>query len=111
LVVENERLTLRFPFIATAEIAPESSPSASIRATVKELSLRGCYLEAPAPFSTKTRVLVKIFVSEEYFEAKATVVYVHPMLGMDLAFREVKPNFRVVLQKWLLVAMQNKTPE
>jgi hypothetical protein len=109
--MEQTRHGLRFRFVAAAEIAPESSPSASITASVKELSLHGCYVDTPAPFSPKTPVLVKIFKSDEYFEAKATVVYAHPALGMGLAFRDVKPDFRIVMQKWLLAALQEQEPK
>ena len=109
--MDQQRSTLTFPFVAAAEIAPESSPSASITASVKELSLHGCYVDTPAPFSPKTPVLVKIFKSDEYFEAKATVVYAHPTLGMGLAFRDVKPDCRIVMQKWLLAALQDREPK
>ena len=68
-------------------------------------------LDTPAPFSTKTPVLVKIFKSDEYFEAKATVIYAHPTLGMWLAFRDVKPDCRMVMHKWLLAALQEKEPK
>ena len=68
-------------------------------------------MDTPAPFSPKTQVLVKIFKSDEYFEAKATVIYAHPTLGMGLAFRDVKPDFRIVMQKWLLAALQEKAPK
>jgi hypothetical protein len=104
--MDQQRSTLRFPFVAAAEIAPESSPSASIT-----LSLYGCYVDTPAPFSPKTSVLVKIFNADEYFEARATVVYAHPALGMGLAFRDVKPDCRIVMQKWLLAALQEKEPK
>lgn len=71
----------------------------------------GCYVDTPAPFTPKTPVLVKIFKSDEYFEAKATVVYAHPTLGMGLAFRDVKPDFRMVMQKWLPAALQDNGPK
>jgi hypothetical protein len=58
--------------------------------------------------ASKTPVLVKIFNSTDYFEAKATVVYITPTLGMGLAFREVKPHFLAILQKWILTAMHNQ---
>lgn len=105
--MDQERQGLRFPFVAAAKIALESSPSASITASVKELSLLGCYVDTPAPFGPQTPVLVKIFRSDEYFEAKATVIYAKPTLGIGLAFRDVKPDFRVVMQKWLLAAAQD----
>ena len=65
-----------------------------IKASVRELSLHGCYVDTPAPFSPQTPVLVKIFKLEESFEAKATVIYANSTLGMGLAFSEVKPGFR-----------------
>ena len=46
----------------------------------------------------------------EYFEANATVAYATPALGMGLVFRDVKPHFRSVLRKWLLMAMQLSQP-
>jgi hypothetical protein len=80
--------------VAAAEIAPESLPSASITAGVKELSLYGFYGDTPAPFDPKTPVVVKIFRSDEYLEARATVIYSRSTPGMWLAFRDVKPDFR-----------------
>jgi hypothetical protein len=59
--MDQQRSTLRFPFVAAAEIAPESSPSASITSNVKELSLHECYADSPAPFSPKNASLVEDF--------------------------------------------------
>ena len=106
--MEHDRRGVRYPFVVTAEVAPESSPSAGISVTIKELSLYGCFLEASSPFAAKTAVLVRVFGTQEYFEAKATVIYMNAALGMGLAFREVKPVFRAVLQKWLLAAMHKE---
>ena len=106
--MDQERRGLRVSFTAPAEIAPESSPSASVQACLAELSSHGCYVDMPAPFEARTPVLVKIFNSAEYFEAKATVIYVKPNLGMGMAFREVKPHFLSILQKWILAAMHNQ---
>jgi hypothetical protein len=33
---------------------------------------------------------------------------VKPVLGMGLAFREVKPNFRSILQMWILAAIHDR---
>jgi hypothetical protein len=51
--------------------------------------------------------LLKIYGPHDYFEARATVIYTHPTLGVGLAFSEVKPSFVPILQKWLLQAMTN----
>jgi hypothetical protein len=100
--MERQSSTLKIPFVADAEIAPESSPGATISARVREISLQGCYLETPAPYNLQTLVLVKIFAPGKYFEAKAKVISVNPASGMGVMFRETKPNFRAVLQHWLL---------
>jgi hypothetical protein len=104
--VELQRSALKIPFVADAEVAPENSPGATITARVREISLQGCYLETPAPYDLQTLVLVKIFSPGKYFEAKATVISVNPASGMGIMFRETKPNFRAVLQHWLLNGMR-----
>jgi hypothetical protein len=96
---------LKVSFSAPAEVAPESAPGATVTAKVTELGLQGCYLEIAAPFAEETFVLLKIFKPTEYFEAKATVISVKPNSGMGLAFREIKPHFALILQKWILGAM------
>ena len=106
-MVDQEHRGLRFAFNASAEIAPESSPTAFAPARVTELSLRGCFLETGASLELQHPVLLKIHHAEEYFEAEASVLYVKPS-GMGLLFREIKPHFRAVLQKWVLAALDNQ---
>jgi hypothetical protein len=106
---QEKRRAPRFPFFAPAEIMPEDG-SGAMSTRVKELSLYGCYLELSSPLASGTPVVVKIFAAPDFFEALATVVYVDPRLGMGLAFRNVKPLFLSVLQKWLQVALQELPP-
>jgi len=106
--MDQEHRGLRFAFSAGAEIAPKSSPTAFVPARVTELSLRGCFLETSASFEMQRPVLLKIHDSGEYFEAEASVLYVKPS-GMGLVFRELKPHFRAVLQKWVLTALDNQS--
>jgi hypothetical protein len=105
--VDHEHRGLRFAFSARAEIAPESSPIAFVPARVTELSLRGCFLETSASFQLQYPVLVKIHHSEEYFEAEASVLYLKPA-GIGLVFREIKSQFRAILQKWVLSALDHQ---
>jgi hypothetical protein len=107
--MDQDRRGFRFLFDAAAEVAPESSPSATVSVRVTEISLHGCYLETLAPFAELTPVFVKLFYEDEYFEAKATVVYVKPALGMGVQFRDIKPPCRIILQKWILAALQNRS--
>ncbi|MGC1615686.1 MAG: PilZ domain-containing protein [Candidatus Acidiferrum sp.] len=104
-----DRRGFRFVVDAAAEIAPESSPSATVSVRATEISLHGCYLETPAPFAELSPVFVKIFYENEYFEAKGTVIYVKPAAGMGLEFRELKPHCRVVLQRWILAALRSQS--
>ena len=55
---------------------------------------------------------IKIHSGDQFFEAPASVVYSQPTLGMGLAFRDVKPVYLAVLQKWLRQALdkQNAPP-
>ena len=96
---QQQRRTPRYPFTAPAAILPETG--APIGGNVKELSLYGCYLDAESTLAARSRVLVKIFMPGEYFEANASVAYANPTLGLGLVFRDVKPHFLVVLRKWL----------
>ncbi len=101
-----DRRGFRFSVNASAEIAPEGSPSATAPVSATEISLHGCYLESPAPFAEGTPVFVKIFYENEYFEAKGTVIYVKPAEGMGVEFRDLKPHCKIVLQRWILAALR-----
>jgi hypothetical protein len=103
--VKPTRTTPRYPFVAPAEVIDEGA-GAKMTAQVKELSLYGCYLDSASPLPTRTKVIVKIYAPEEFFEAGATVIYANQTLGMGLVFRDVKPHYQCTLRKWLNVAMQ-----
>jgi hypothetical protein len=98
---------LRFPFDASAEVATESSPNARIIYRVTELSLQGCFLKTTVLFDVQRTVILKIFHAGDFFEAKATVLYVQAS-GIGLLFQEVKPHFRSVLQDWILKALDDQ---
>ena len=102
----QDRRGLRFPFSADAEVVLESAPG-TLPARVTELSFLGCYLEISAALTEQQRVHVKIFHSEEYFEALGTVLYVRPA-GVGVVFADVKPHFRTVLQRWILRALDQQ---
>jgi hypothetical protein len=101
---KEKRRSPRYPFIATAELVEESSDT-RMSSRVSELGLHGCYLDMMNPFPQDTRVLVKIYAGNEFFEAPASVVYSQPNMGMGVKFHEVKPHFAQVLNGWLLKAM------
>jgi hypothetical protein len=104
----QQRKVPRYSFVAAATVLPETG--AAVGGNIKELSLYGCYMDAASTLAPRAKVLVKIFMPGEYFEANATVAYANPALGLGLVFRDVKPHFRSVLRKWLLMAMQLSQP-
>ena len=53
------------------------------------------------PFTQDTHVLVKIFAGEDFFHAKAKIIYVQPNLGCGVSFLEVEPQPLAVLGRWL----------
>lgn len=106
---KERRRVPRFPFAAPAELIPEGT-GGKIATRVKELSLYGCYMELGTPLPRGTHVVIKVFSEGDFFQASATVVYVDEDLGMGLAFRNVRPQYLVVLQKWLQSALQELAP-
>ena len=96
-------------FSASAEVATGDSVELT---RVTELSRHGCYLETTKHRTAGTRVTVKITYNDQIFEATATVLYSRPMMGMAVAFREVKPLFRSMLRDWLQesLSQQNRKP-
>ena len=108
---QPQRRTPRFPFSAAAEVT-RLDTGATESTQVNELSLYGCYLDTKAPLPRGATVSIRIHSGGQFFEAPASVVYSQPTLGMGLAFRDVKPVFLAVLQKWLRQALskQNAPP-
>jgi hypothetical protein len=99
----EQRRNARFPFSASAELIIRADLVVST--SVTELSRGGCHLESITPLPRGTLVTVKIFSGGEFFEATATVLYSRATLGTALCFREVKPEFKGVLQKWMRQAL------
>lgn len=97
------RIVRRCPFVATAEVADLSSETRRTGRT-SELSIGGCYVESPDPFPEGTLVQVRIFRGQRVLEIRAKVVHVHDVQlnsGMGIAFQEMAPNQRSLLEDWL----------
>ena len=103
---KEQRRTPRYTFIASAELIEEKT-DVRIATRVSELSLHGCYLDMMNPFPQDTLVLVKIFAGEDFFHAKAKIIYVQPNLGCGLSFLEVGTQPLAVLGRWLDTAQKD----
>ena len=99
----KHRIVGRCPFVATAEVTDLSSQT-RLTGRTSELGIGGCYIQAPDPFPNGTLVQVRIFREQGVFETQATVVYSHDTQlnsGMGLAFHEMAPHQRSLLEDWL----------
>jgi hypothetical protein len=101
----DRRRAPRFPFVASAEVVDTKS-KAKLNARVSELSLYGCYVDTINPLPKGASVFIKIYTAVDFIETNGMVAYVHPNLGMGIAFFEVNPHFLPILQVWLLRAMR-----
>lgn len=65
------------------------------------MSIGGCYVATPEPFSEGFEVTVRITTEHELFECGAVVSRATHGIGMGLRFHTMEPRFRRVLESWL----------
>ena len=97
----KERAVRRCPFVATAEVT-DLSTGTRLSGRTSELGIGGCYVDALNPLPEGAAVQVRIVRDQGTFETRAKVVYCHPKFGMGLAFSEMTPDHRSLLETWLV---------
>jgi hypothetical protein len=100
LQAAKRRSVRRCPLVASAEVT-ELDSGALLSARTSELGMGGCYVDALNPFPTGTLVELRILRDQGVFETNAKVVYCDPKFGMGLAFAEMRPDQRSLLEAWL----------
>ena len=96
----KRRSVRRCLLFASAEVT-ESHSGAPLSARTSEMGLGGCYVDTLNPFPEGTLVGLRILRDKGVFETKAKVVYCHPRFGMGLAFTEMMPDQRSLLEAQL----------
>ena len=96
----KQRSVRRCPFVASVEVTEEQSGT-RLSARTSELAMGGCYIDALNPFPAGTLIALRIVRDQGVFETKAKVVYCDPKFGMGVAFLEMAPNQRTILEGWL----------
>jgi hypothetical protein len=96
----GRRRVPRHNFVATAEIL-DLTTQARVTARISEISLKGCYLDVLNPLPTETVIGLRIERDSGSFRTSARVIYVHPGIGMGVAFQDTDPGQGEILQKWL----------
>jgi hypothetical protein len=105
----KRRSVRRCPLVASAEVT-ELGSGTLLSARTSELGLGGCYVDALNPFPEGTLVRLQILRDQGVFETKAKVVYCDPRFGMGLAFTEMTPDQRSLLEAWLAEIVSQLRP-
>src|SRR5271154_3196203 len=96
----QQRSVRRCSLVASVEVT-ELRTGALLSARISELGVGGCYVDALNPFPEGTLVSLRILRDHGVFETKAKVVYCDSRFGMGLAFIEMTPDQRSLLESWL----------
>jgi hypothetical protein len=94
------RRSPRYSFYASAQIT-ELRTETLLTTRVSELSRHGCYFDMLTPLRLGTPLKVQISNQGQTFEAKGRVIYIHPNMGMGVAFDEIEAGHELVIEKWL----------
>jgi hypothetical protein len=105
----KQRAVRRCPLVASAEVT-ELGSGTVLSARTSEIGLGGCYIDALNPFPKGTLVGLRILRDQGAFETKAKVVYCDPRFGMGLAFTEMAPDQRSLLEAWLVEIVSQLKP-
>ncbi|HTC39961.1 MAG TPA: PilZ domain-containing protein [Candidatus Acidoferrales bacterium] len=96
----KQRSVRRCALVASVEVT-ELRTGALLSARISELGIGGCYVDALNPFPEGALVGLRILRDQGVFETKAKVVYCDARFGMGVAFVEMTPDQRSILETWL----------
>jgi len=102
----NRRGATRYYFAAIAEIIDLEKPGELVSIT-RDLSTSGCFVKTTTPFPAGTRVRIRITHSGAQVAAIGNVTSNVSPAGMGIAFTEIEPNDRAMLEGWLADPLSN----
>lgn len=94
------RAATRRNFGAIAEISDLDEPGELVSIT-RDLSSSGCFVKTTTPLPKGTRVRVRITHAGGELRAIGKVTGNVTPTGMGIAFTEIDPNDRAILERWL----------
>lgn len=97
---KQRRAAKRCAMVASVEVT-DLGTKTKLSARTSEIAVGGCYVDALNPFPVGTLVHVRITRDKGSFEAKGKVAYCDSTMGMGVAFTEVAPAQRSILEDWL----------
>ncbi len=107
---DTRRKVPRYEFVATSEL---TDPVSAIRLSgrVTEISRNGCYVDALNALPEGTLLKVQITCDRGSFSTKGKIIYVHPGIGMGVAFLDPQEDQLKVLDFWLAALAAAKNPQ
>ena len=105
----KQRSVRRCPLVASAEVI-ELNSGTLLSGRTSELGLGGCYVDSLNPYPEGTLVVLRILRDQGVFETKAKVVYCDARFGMGLAFTDMTPDQRSLLEAWLTEIVSQLRP-
>ncbi len=90
------RAVNRYPVVAT-----ELGSGVRLQGRMSDLGMQGCYVETSNPFPVGTLVRLGLVNSGKSLEITGRICHSQPMLGMGLAFLDLKFDQLVMLEGWL----------
>jgi c-di-GMP-binding flagellar brake protein YcgR len=87
------------------EMEPDDPPAAC---QLTDLSSGGCYVEMPAPFPVRTRVILTMRLAKLESRADGVVRVMHPEIGMGVEFTRTTNQQRKHLEKFIHALKDNK---
>lgn len=97
---ESRRKSPRYDFVATSVL---TDPVNAIRLSgrVTEISRNGCYVDALNALPVGTVLNLQISCDQGTFSTKGSIIYVHPRIGMGVAFLDPPEEQLKILDAWL----------
>src|SRR5579875_132018 len=96
----QRRAAKRCAMVASAEVT-DLDTNTRLSARTSEVGIGGCCVDAMNPFPVGTVVRVTRLRDRGAFDAQGKVGYCGSTMGMGVAFTEIAPDQKLVLEDWL----------
>jgi hypothetical protein len=96
----NKRAVPRYSFVATTELT-DTANAIRLSGRVTEISRNGCYVDVLNSLPVGTMLNLEIVCDQGRFSTKGSIIYVHPGIGMGIAFADMEAPQAKLLESWL----------
>jgi hypothetical protein len=98
--LDQKPRTLRKEFAANSVITDVVSEK-QLSARTSNLSVSGCFVSTPTPFSKGENIRIAIVHAGARFEGFGRVIFANAE-GMGVAFTSIEPQYQAVLDRWMI---------